>query len=128
MFPKVVISEEVFNEFMAKNYVIVFFPHEDTERFLEFRKDVRLLVDHLVEKDYMSYTVVRSGWTRHMKETRGVKKPRGVACFKKGVLKKELEGYDLKKFIELIKDFNPNGPDAPAADSGSSGCCDCIIL
>ncbi|KAJ2716686.1 hypothetical protein H4R19_000492 [Coemansia spiralis] len=128
MFPKPVISEAVFNEFMSKDYVIVFFPHESVERYLEFRKEVRPLVWHLVEKNYMSYTVVRGGWTRHMKETRGVKVASGIACFKKGVLKKELEGFNLKKFKELIDAFNPLGADAASKPAASSACCDCIIL
>ncbi|KAJ2781204.1 hypothetical protein H4R18_003023 [Coemansia javaensis] len=128
MFFKPVISEQVFNEFMAEDYVVVFFTHESVERFLEFRKAVNPLIWHMISLKYNCYTSVRLGWTTHMKETRGVKVSHGVAFFKRGVLKKELEGYDFEKFKKVLTEFNPNGPDAPAGGKKQPGCCECTIL
>ncbi|PIA17190.1 hypothetical protein COEREDRAFT_86196 [Coemansia reversa NRRL 1564] len=128
MFFKPVISGDVFDEFMGMDYAIIFFPKVDETRFLYFRKQVEPLVWHLIEQKLHNYTSVRRGWIEHMVATRGVKIGEGVAFFKKGVLRKEMAGFDLEGFKLALIEFDANNPNDGPSDSLAAACCDCIIL
>ncbi|KAJ2820032.1 hypothetical protein IWW50_005222, partial [Coemansia erecta] len=124
MFFYPIISDEVLDELMGRNYLIVFFPKITTSRYLNFRDDTYDLCWHLVTQKLLNYTALRQGWVEYMKTTRGVKISHGVAFFKKGVLKKELEGFDPKKFKEVLKEFdalNPNDPPEPEKPKNNGG-------
>ncbi|KAI9479654.1 hypothetical protein LPJ78_002044 [Coemansia sp. RSA 989] len=126
MFVRPVISPEVLDELMGKNYLIVFFPKVHVTNYLEFRFDTSPLCWHLIGENLENYTALRGGWVTYLQQTRGVKVSHGVAFFKRGVLKKELEGFDEKKFLETLKEFdalNPNDPQPP-----SQSCCTCTVL
>ncbi|KAJ2449926.1 hypothetical protein EV183_004619, partial [Coemansia sp. RSA 2336] len=107
MFVRPVISPEVLDELMSRNYLIVFFPKAHVTNCLEFRFEVTPLCWHLIGQNLENYTALRGGWVTYLQQTRGVTVSHGVAFFKRGVLKKEMEGFDEKKFLEALHEFNP---------------------
>ncbi|KAJ2294113.1 hypothetical protein IWW55_005692 [Coemansia sp. RSA 2706] len=124
-----IISNEVLDELMGKNYLIVFFPKAHVSRFLDFRHDTDPLCWELISQKLFQYTALRQGWVNHMKATRGVKIDFGVAFFKRGVLKKELASFDKKEFLKVLKEFDPLNPnDPPKPGEAQQPCCACTVL
>ncbi|KAJ2851191.1 hypothetical protein IWW36_001330 [Coemansia brasiliensis] len=126
MFVRPVISSDVLDELMGKPYLIVFFPKAHVSTYLEFRYDTNPLCWYLIGENLKEFTALRGGWVTYLQQTRGVKISHGVAFFKRGVLKKEMEGFDEKKFKETLKEFDPLNPnDPPKPGEKSDDCCNC---
>ncbi|KAJ2538979.1 hypothetical protein GGF49_005553 [Coemansia sp. RSA 1853] len=115
MYFRPIISPEVLDELMGRPYLIVFFPKPNVSRYLEFRQDTSPLCWHLISQKLTSYTALRAGWVKYLRDTRGVTVSHGIAFFKKGVLKNEMEGFDKDKFLETLKEFDALSPDEPAS-------------
>ncbi|KAJ2647948.1 hypothetical protein IWW40_004271 [Coemansia sp. RSA 1250] len=62
-----------------------------------------------------------------MDQTRGVNISHGVAFFKRGILKKELEGYDEEKFKKILTEFDSLNPKDPETSQSKDGCT-CTVL
>ncbi|KAJ2161613.1 hypothetical protein IW145_003038 [Coemansia sp. RSA 521] len=124
-----VTSTTILDEFMGRPYLIVFFPKAQTTRCLGFRHDIDDLCWHLVSEELENYTAMRQGWVPYLQTTRKVKVSHGVAFFKCGVLKMEMEGFDFAKFKETLVKFDPHNPnDPPAPVVKKKECCECVVL
>ncbi|KAJ1856832.1 hypothetical protein GGH12_002754 [Coemansia sp. RSA 1822] len=124
-----VTSSAVLDELMGKPYLIVFFPKVTVNRCLGFRHEIDDLCWHLVSENLPNYTALRQGWVTYLQTTRKVKVSHGVAFFKCGVLKMEMEGFDLAKFKETLKKFDPHNPnDPPEPAAKKKGCCECVVV
>ncbi|KAJ2118868.1 hypothetical protein GGH19_005275 [Coemansia sp. RSA 1807] len=126
MYFRPVISSEVLDELMAKPYLIVFFPKPNVTRYLEFRQETTPSCWHLISEKLTNYTALRGGWVSYLQSTRGVTASHGVAFFKKGVLKNEMEGFDQEKFLKTLKEFDALDQNKPPPKS--NGCCECVVL
>ncbi|KAJ2851190.1 hypothetical protein IWW36_001329 [Coemansia brasiliensis] len=129
MFVHPVTSPEVLNEMMGKNYLLVFFPKAHVSTDLEFRQDTRPLCTHLISEGLTNYTALRGSLVAYLQQTRGVKISHGVAFFKRGILKKELEGFDEEKFKKTLEEFDSLNPsDPPKPSQQPIGSCTCTVL
>ncbi|KAJ2499669.1 hypothetical protein GGH96_003332 [Coemansia sp. RSA 1972] len=126
MYFRPVTSTDVLDELMGKPYLIVFFPKPNVSRYLDFRQATTPLCWHLISQKLTNYTALRQGWVSYLQSTRGVTVSHGIAFFKMGVLKKEMEGFDKDKFLETLKEFDALNQEKPKPSG--NGCCECVVL
>ncbi|KAJ1986570.1 hypothetical protein GGI25_001985 [Coemansia spiralis] len=129
MFPHPIKSKDMFDEFVKRDYAILFFVNKDHTRLLEFRNACNDAVWHCIQQRLVNYTCVRQGWTGYLKAVYPPLKPdEGVAFFKKGRLLQQMPGFALPVFIETLKAFDPHGPMPEEKKAAEASLCDCCMI
>ncbi|KAJ2505494.1 hypothetical protein GGI11_006987 [Coemansia sp. RSA 2049] len=97
-------------EFVQRDYAIVFFVHQDFSRLLEFRKACDEAAWLLVSRNLTSFTCTRREYTKILREKYEIEHEQGVAFFKSDNLVSVLNGFAIKDFTDMLNKFDPLKP------------------
>ncbi|KAJ2564149.1 hypothetical protein IW140_005852 [Coemansia sp. RSA 1813] len=113
-------------EYIKKNYSIIFFVHEDFSRLLEFRIASDEATWHLVSKGFFNYTCTRREFTKELRKEYEIEPEQGVAFFKSETLVDVLDGFAIKDFKEKLQNFDPLTSLKKKSDGDD--CCECCVI
>ncbi|KAJ2664386.1 hypothetical protein IWW48_000904 [Coemansia sp. RSA 1200] len=110
MFSHPITSVAMLEEFVQRDYAIVFFAHQDYTRLLEFRIACDEAAWLLVSRNLTSFTCTRREYTKVLRERYEIEHEQGVAFFKSDNLVSVLNGFAIKDFTDMLDKFSPLKP------------------
>ncbi|KAJ2678792.1 hypothetical protein GGI25_001984 [Coemansia spiralis] len=114
-----------FDDYITRDYTILFFMNMEHTRLREFRHATEPLVWYLMEQRLASYSCTREGWTRHLKQRfPKLESTEGVAFFKSGQLVCHMAGFNRIEFIKMLRVFDPHTKLTKSQkEARDDGCC-----